>query len=299
MNNSFQFSKLVFGTWRLADKHSSEPADVLVRIKTCLSLGITCFDLADIYGGYGYEELFGKALALEPGLRSQMKIITKCNIQYPVGAGRPEVTTHYYDTSRDYILWSVNRSLGKVGIDAFDVLLLHRPDPLMDADEVAATFKQLRREGKVKHFGVSNFTPSQFELIQSRLDFPLVTNQVEFSVLHPDPLFDGVFDQAQRLRFTPMIWSPLAGGRLFAQEKSEQTARVVGELERVAAEIGPSVTIDQVAYAWILTIPSAPCVVVGTNDLERIKRVVQAQSVVLSKPQWFRILEACQGCEVP
>jgi predicted oxidoreductase len=130
------------------------------------------------------------------------------------------------------------------------------------------------------------------------LDFPLVTNQVEFSVLHPEPLFDGTFDHAQRLRYTPMIWSPLAGGALFAADKSAQAQRVVLELEKIAKEVGAT-GIDQIAYAWIHQIPCKPCVVVGSNDLKRIKSVVDGQNIQLTKPQWFRILEASQGCEVP
>ena len=303
MTQTFTFSKLVFGTWRLADKHSSEPLDILKRIKKCLEFGINTFDLAgrigwsiDIYGGYTYEALFGKALALEPSLRSQMQIVTKCDIQYPVN-GR-DVALKYYDTSKEYIIWSVKESLKKIGIEYLDVLLIHRPDPLMNADEVAEAFNELKSQGLVKFFGVSNFTPSQFDLLQSRLDYPLVTNQVEYSVLHTTPMYDGTFDQMQKLRVTPMIWSPLAGGRLFT-EKTEQVARVVKQLEVVAKEIGPNITIDQIAYAWILRAPCNACIVVGTNDLDRLAKVVNAVPIKLSRPQWFSILEASHGCEVP
>ncbi|KAI8898685.1 aldo/keto reductase [Globomyces pollinis-pini] len=297
--STFEMSKLVFGTWRLADKHSKNANDILLRIKKCLQLGITTFDLADIYGGYTYEELFGKALALEPSLRSQMQIISKCNIQYPCGEREKELSIHYYDTSKSYILKSVDRSLQKIGIDYLDVLLLHRPDPLMDADEVAEAFNELKSSGKVRHFGVSNFTPSQFELIQSRLDFPLVTNQIEFSVLHTNPIYDGTFDQLQRLRVAPMIWSPLAGGKLFGEPSTPQETRVIAALNKVAKELGSSVTIDQVAYAWILQHPTRLSVIVGTNDLARLENVHHSLTLKLTKPQWFYILEASNGAEVP
>ena len=153
----------------------------------------------------------------------------------------------------------------------------------------------------MKYFGVSNFSPSQFDLIQSRLDFSLVTNQVEFSVLHTAPLFDGTFDQAIMKNFQPMIWSPLAGGKLFAPEDKQdaQTKRVVATLKEIAAEIGPSVTIDQIAYAFILKHPCKPVIVVGTNNMERLGLNVDAVQIQLSKPQWFKILESSQGCEVP
>jgi predicted oxidoreductase len=209
------------------------------------------------------------------------------------------VSVHHYDTSKEYIIAAVENSLKKIGTDFLDVLLLHRPDPLMDAKQVAEAFDYLKKQGKVTHFGVSNFTSSQFELLQSRLDFPLVTNQVEFSVLHPEPMYDGTFDQLQRLEVQPMIWSPLAGGALFSATPNERTTRVVKALQKVAAEFGPQVTIDQIAYAWILRHPVNPVVVVGTNDLVRLKSVVDSQKITLNREQWFYILEASNGCEVP
>jgi predicted oxidoreductase len=293
----FKLSKLVFGTWRLADKASADPKDILNRIKTCIDLGITSFDLADIYGLYTYEKLFGQALKLEPSIRSKIQIITKFDIliNCPVF---PDVKVHHYDTSKEYIFQAAERSLKEIGIDYIDLLLIHRPDPLMNADEVAAAFKKLKEQGKVRHFGVSNFTPSQFELLQSRLDFPLVTNQVEFSVMQPAPMYDGTFDQLQRLKVQPMIWSPLAGGKLFT-DKSEQTVRVVKALEKVGKELGPDNTIDQVAFAWIMRHPVDSCIVLGTNDLARIKKAVDSMKLKLTREQWFYILEACNGCEVP
>jgi predicted oxidoreductase len=292
---TFSFSPLVFGTWRLADKASSDPKDILARIKHCISLGITTFDLADIYGLYTYEGLFGKALQLEPSIRSQIQIVTKFDILIQCAAF-PDVRVHHYDTSKEYIHQAVRRSLEHIGIDYIDVLLIHRPDPLMHADEVAEAFHLLHDQGKVRYFGVSNFTPSQFELLQSRLRVPLVTNQVEFSVLHTEPMYDGTFDQLQRLRVQPMIWSPLAGGKLFT-DTSERTQRVVRAMEQVGKELGA--TLDQVAFAWILRHPVNACVVLGTNDLKRVESAAKALDLKLSREQWFLILEASHGCEVP
>ncbi|KAI8906805.1 NADP-dependent oxidoreductase domain-containing protein [Gorgonomyces haynaldii] len=297
MTIEFRLSKMIFGTMRLADGYSADPQDILKRIKHCLSLGITTFDLADIYGLYTYEALFGKALALEPSLRQKMEIVSKCDILYPC-TERPGTVKHY-DTSKEYILWSAENSLKNVGISYLDLLLIHRPDPLMNADEVAEAVIALKQSGKVRHFGVSNFTPSQFELLQSRLPFALVTNQIEFSVLHTEPLYDGTFDQLQRLRVQPMIWSPLAGGQIFKQEKTPQAQRVVDAMTKVAKELGEGVTLDQVAYAWVLRHPSNPTIVLGTSDLKRLESAQRATEITLTRPQWFAILEASQGKPCP
>lgn len=195
-------SRLVAGLWRLAS-WGLRDAELLDLIHACLDLGITTFDHADIYGGYTNEELFGRALALEPALRERMQLVTKCGIKL-VSAHRPAHTFHCYDTSQAHIVASVENSLRLLGTDCLDLLLIHRPDPLLDADEMAEAFAALRQAGKVLHFGVSNFTPWQFDLLASRLDFPLVTNQVEVSVLHLETLHDGTLDQCQRLGIAPM-----------------------------------------------------------------------------------------------
>ncbi|KAJ3201922.1 hypothetical protein HDU82_007733 [Entophlyctis luteolus] len=297
------FSRIVFGTMRLA----GEPADILQRIKTCLDMGITTFDLADIYGEYMYEELFGKALALDPSIRKRMQIVTKCDILYPNG-NRPQVWVKHYNTSREYILECAENSLKKINTDYLDLLLIHRPDPLMNADEVASAFQTLHASGKVRQFGVSNFTPGQFELLQSRLpNIQLAANQIEFSVLHTAPLFDGSLDHLQKVRALPMIWSPLAGGAnswprgggLFGPNKTERDQRVVAALDKIAKQVGADVTIDQIAYAWLLMHPSAPCLVVGTSDLKRLKSAMDAVNIKLDRQQWFYILEASQGEESP
>lgn len=194
-------SRLIYGTWRLneTDDPSSYSAQaILDRIYFCLRLGITTFDLADIYGGGDHqcEKIFGAGLALEPQIRSQLQLITKCDIQL-ICPSRPENTVKHYDTSKSYILKSVNESLKAIGTNYVDILLLHRPDPLMNADEVAEAMLELKEEGKVRYFGVSNFSPSQVDLLQSRLPFPLVANQIEAHVLRLDPLHDGTLDQCQ------------------------------------------------------------------------------------------------------
>jgi predicted oxidoreductase len=265
-------------------------------IAECLDVGVTTFDHADIYGDYQCESIFGAALAAEPGLRSRMELVSKCGIKL-VSERFPDHRIHHYDTSYDHIIESAERSLRNLHTDYLDLLLIHRPDPLMDADEVAAALTALRQSGKVRHVGVSNFTPSQFDLLASRLDFPLVTNQIELSVLYMDPLHDGTMDQLQRLRIAPMAWSPLGGARLFTSEQP-QAQRVREALAGVAEQVGGA-GLDQVALAWLHRIPGNVLPVLGTGQLDRIRAAVAAETLPLDRRQWFAIWEASAGYEVP
>lgn len=294
MNASdLEFSRFAFGFWRLMDWNRS-PAEVLDLIHALLDLGVTTFDHADIYGDYQCEAAFGAALALEPALRDRIEIVTKCGIKLPSWPGN---TLPHYDTTKAHILQSVENSLQRLRVETIDVLLIHRPDPFMDADETAAAFEALHQSGKVRYFGVSNFLPAQFDLLQSRLELPLVTNQVEFSVMHLDPLYDGTFDQMQRLHVAPQAWSPLAGGRLFTGE-DERTVRVRETLMQVGNDLG-GYTLDQVALAWILAHPVRVQPVIGTGKLERVRSAVAAANLTLSREQWFTILRASHGHDVP
>ncbi|MCW5863733.1 MAG: aldo/keto reductase [Anaerolineae bacterium] len=288
-------SRLVAGVWRLGD-WGMDTGALLGFIHGCLDLGITTFDNADIYGGYTCEERFGAALAAEPGLRDRLELVTKCGIQL-VSGNRPGNRVHHYDTSRAAIAGAAENALRHFHTDRLDLLLIHRPDPLLDADEVAEAFAALRAAGKALAFGVSNFMPWQFDLLQARLDFPLVTNQIELSVLALDPLHDGTLDQAQRLRVPPMAWSPLVGGRLF-NPGDERTGRVRWALERVGQELGGA-GVDQVALAWLLRHPARVLPVLGTGRLERVRAAAAAEALALDRQQWFAIWEASAGREVP
>jgi len=290
-----EFSRLVAGVWRLGEWGMDTRA-LLGFIHGCLDLGITTFDNADIYGGYTCEGLFGAALAAEPGLRDRLELVTKCGIQL-VTSSRPGNRVHHYDTGRDHIVAAAENSLRELQTDRLDLLLIHRPDPLLDADEVAEAFGALWAAGKVRHFGVSNFMPWQFHLLQSRLDFPLVTNQIELSVLALDPLHDGTLDQAQRLRVPPMAWSPLAGGRLF-DGGDERAGRVRAALEEVGRELGGAAA-DQVALAWLLRHPARVLPVLGSGKVERIHAAAMAEGLRLDRQQWFAVWEASAGREVP
>jgi predicted oxidoreductase len=290
-----EFSRLALGLWRLIAWELSD-AQLLDLIHACLDLGITTFDHADIYGDYGCEHLFGRALALEPALRDKMQLVTKCGVKL-VSANRPAHTIKHYDTGREHIIASAETSLKLLRTDRLDLLLVHRPDPLLDPEEVAEAFAELRQAGKVLHFGVSNFTPSQFELLASRLALPLVTNQVEISVLHMDALHDGTLDQCLRLGIAPMAWSPLGGGRLF-RGKDEQAIRVRRALSAVGEVLGGA-SLDQVALAWLLGHPARVIPVLGTGKVERIRKAVHAEDLQLTRQQWFAIWSASKGEDVP
>jgi predicted oxidoreductase len=281
------------GLWRLPD-WGLESTAIVRLIETCLDLGITTFDHADIYGMYAVEELFGSALALAPGLRKRMQIVTKCGIRLACDA-RPEHTFTYYDTCAAHVVRSVDNSLRLLHTDHLDVLLIHRPDPLMNADELAQVFEELRQAGKVLHFGVSNFTPLQFELLASRTR--LVTHQVEVSLLKLDAFLDGTLDQCQARRIVPMAWSPLSGGRLF-DASDERAVRVVRELVSIGAEL-EGATPDQIAFAWLLAHPARIVPVVGSGKLYRIRAAADATALALSREQWFRLWTASTGEGVP
>ncbi|MCQ1059286.1 aldo/keto reductase [Photobacterium sp. DNB23_23_1] len=290
-----QFSELVQGYWRLADWHMS-PQERLSFLKQHIELGITTVDHADIYGGYACEQLFGEALSIDPSVRDQIEIVTKCDINLCTDLV-PDRKINHYDTSKQHIVHSVNNSLSRLQVENIDVLLIHRPDVLMDADEVAEAFVELKKQGKVNHFGVSNFTPSQFDLLQSRLDAPLVTNQVEINPLSFEAAHDGTLDQLQMKRVKPMAWSCLGGGAIFSGQ-SEQQVRVRNELEAIREEVGAQ-SIDQVIYAWVRRLPSNPVPIIGSGKIERVQAAVDALGITLTREQWYRVWVASKGHGVP
>lgn len=290
-----ELSELVQGYWRLAEWNMT-PQQRLTFLKQHIELGITTVDHADIYGGYECERLFGEALKLDSSIRDEIEIVTKCDINL-CNDKFPERRINHYDTSAAHIYQSVNNSLERLGVEQIDVLLIHRPDALMDADEVAEAFSELHKVGKVKHFGVSNFTPRQFELLQSRVAKPLVTNQVEINPLNFDVVDDGTLDLLQMNRIRPMAWSCLGGGSIFSGE-TEQAKRVRDELEAIRAEIGAE-SIDQVIYAWVRRLPSKPLPIIGSGKIERVKTAVSALDLELTREQWYRVWVASKGHGVP
>lgn len=291
------FSSIIFGAWRLADAPSDSNTESVGRkIAAALEYGINTFDHADIYGDYSCEELFGSAVAKNRIARDKYKLITKCGIKL-VSSQRPEHGLKTYDTGAQHITASVERSLKNLNTDHIDLLLIHRPDPLMNPDDVAHTFNTLKKQGKVSHFGVSNFSPQQVRMLQSRLDAPLVANQIEFSLLHTEPLYNGQLDQCLELKMTPMAWSPLAGGRLFTSN-NERTENVRACLKQLAQKHSVE-SPETIAYAWLLKHPAAVKPVVGTGKPERLKSATDALKVKLDNEDWFQLLKAAVGSDVP
>lgn len=288
---SIQLSPIVAGLWRSVDWH--QPVPERVRwIEQALALGITAFDHADIYGGYQAEALFGEALRAAPGLRDRLQLVTKCGIRLPSEAHA--VRVKHYDTSAGYVRGQVEASLRHFGSDRLDLVLIHRPDALMDAAVLADTFATLTREGKVLHWGVSNHSVSQFALLHAR--HALATNQIELSPLALGALDDGTLDQAQQLGLRPMIWSPLAGGRLLRGEDAP-ARRVRAAMEPVAARLGASLA--TLAYAWVLRHPARPHVITGSGRSEGLREAVAALDVRLGAEDWYAIRSAGSGHPVP
>lgn len=289
------FSRIILGLWRIADAPAKNKEEIVSLVQGCLQQGISTFDHADIYGGYACEELFGNALR-DSSLRGQMQIISKCGIKL-ISSQRPDHTIKSYDTSKQHIIASVEHSLKMLRTDYLDLQLIHRPDPLMDPDEVAEAFETLKKDGKVLHFGVSNFTPSQFEMLQSRLNFGLVTNQIEISLLNLDPFTNGQIDHCVQRKISPMAWSPFGGGTIFKQD-SEAGKRIHTSLQNIG-ERHNHATVEQILIAWLFKHPSKILAVLGTGKPERIQAVSQAESIQLTREEWFEIWSASTGQEVP
>jgi predicted oxidoreductase len=254
-------------------------------------MGVTTLDTAEIYGLYLVEEAIGGALKLDKAFRDKIEIVTKCGIYVPCSF-HPERKTAHYNLTAARIVKSAEKSLRLMGIDHIDLLLVHRPDWLTSADETAEGLNKLLKDGKICSAGVSNYNVHQFELLNSRMDQPLVTNQVEFSLLHMDPIYDGVFDQCQRQHILPMAWSPLAKGDLMKHEG------LLAKAAELSAKYG-NATLDQLAYAWIMAHPSCPLPIIGTNKLERIQACVKAADIQLEREDWYALWVAAKGHGVP
>lgn len=288
-----RFSRLVAGVWRWHGQPVEHVAQLIAR---ALDLGITTFDLADIYGDYGNEQLVGDALRQQPSLKTKVQVVTKCGIMLQ-SAKKPGHRVKHYDTSANHIIASAERSLQLIGVDHIDLLLIHRPDPLMNIDEVAEAFGKLKQEGKVLHFGVSNHSVSQFELLQSALPFPLITNQIEMSLFHTQYFYNGVVDFLYRNRISPMAWSPLGGGVTF-KDGDEKTLRVKDTLFQLSQKY-QNANPSSLLLAWLLHHPSQIIPVIGTTKPERLGEAVAALDIELDKQDWFLLLKAVNNTDVP
>ena len=291
LSADIELSRIIYGMWRLADDENLSPEHVIAKIEANLAQGITSMDQADIYGDYASEALLGKALKLAPHLKDKLEIISKCDIAL-LSDKYPDRRVKHYDTSRDYIFAQVESSLSLMGIEALDVLLLHRPDPLMDHIETGRALDDLVAQGKIKSVGVSNFKPWDISLLQSQMDTMILTNQIEISLLANDAFTNGDLAFAQEHGIAPMAWSPLAGGQLFSGDNAALTTAM-----RIMAE-AHECSISQLAIAWLLRHPSGILPVMGTNNLDRIAETGEALSVSLSREDWFVLYEAARGREV-
>ena len=292
LGNGLTVSRLVYGLWRLGDDADTSPAHVQRKVEACLRQGITTMDHADIYGGYAGEAIFGGALKAAPHLRDQIEIVTKCGIVAPMGRHAGARVKHY-DTGRAHITASVETSLRDMAIERIDLLLIHRPDPMIDPWETGAVLDELVASGKVRAVGVSNFRPHDLSLLQSAMTNRLVTNQIELSLLETAAFTNGDLASLMERRLHPMAWSPLGGGRLFGGDATPLTAK----LTDIARAQG--VNEGAVAIAWLLAHPAKILPVLGTNALSRIAAISEALRVEIDRQAWFELYTAAKGQEVP
>lgn len=282
-------SRIVYGMWRVGDDRDTSPDHIRAKIEACLSQGITTIDQADIYGGYTAEGLLGACFKANPGLRDRVEIVTKCDIVAPVGRYESARVKHY-DTSAAHIAKSIDLSLAEMSIEHIDLLLIHRPDPFMDHVETGRALDQAVTSGKVRAVGVSNFRPWDWTLLQSAMETPLATNQIEMSLQHHEPFTNGDVAFLQERGIKPMAWSPLGGGSLFEP----------GEPRATASKIAMQNGVDEaaVAVAWLLAHPVGILPVMGTNRIDRIEQFSDALKVEMDRQTWFELYTAGLGREV-
>lgn len=286
------FSKITAGTmtWGQWGKQLSKQ-EMIDLMHHCLENNIHTFDHADIYGDYSTEADFGNAFAESGIKRSQIELVSKCGIQY-LGKSRPDLKVKHYNYTKEYIIWSAENSLKHLKTDYLDLLLLHRPSPLMQPEVIAEAISTLKKEGKIKSFGVSNFTPSQTDLINKYVG--VEANQIEFSLTQHTAMHDGTLDHMMLNNIQPMSWSPL--GYVF-KEDTEQTRGIHKQLGALLDKY--NATEDQLLLAWILKHPSNIIPVIGTTTKQRLKDAYAATKINLELEDWFLILVACQGHKVP
>ena len=289
---SVELSPIIAGVmnWGVWDKNLNTN-EFTHLINLFIENGITTFDHADIYGGYTTEASFGKALSESKIDRKKIQLITKCGIQY-VSENRPNNSIKHYEYSKDYIIWSAENSLKNLKTDYLDVFLLHRPSPLMQADEIAEAVSKLKADGKILSFGVSNFTSSQTELLRQKTEISF--NQVQFSATHHEAMLDGSLDYMQIHNTKPMAWNPL--GTVF-RENTDQTFRLRQLLAKLVEKY--RIGSDIILLAWIMQHPAGISPVAGTVNSGRIQQLMKAKSLVLDKQDWFAIWTESMGNRVP
>jgi predicted oxidoreductase len=307
-NSSLVSSRLAYGCWRIAGtwNPAAVTPDAIERgreaVLAAYDAGYTLFDHADIYCDGVSETIFGQVLKKVPGMRPQIIIATKCAIRK---SGDPTPDAPFrYDFSAEHILQSCEASLHRLGVECIDIYQLHRPDYLMHPEEVADAFAKLHKQGKVHHFGVSNFRPSQLTALQKACSMPLIVNQVEISLANRASFEDGMLDQCLSEKITPLAWSPLAGGlladgakALLPFQEGYRTKPIVAALDVIAKERGSSRT--AIALAWLLKHPANIVPIVGSTQPQNIKAAAKADRIDLTREEWYRLLEAARGERLP
>jgi len=285
------FSKIIAGTmtWGVWGKNYKMP-QMIELIDCCLNNGITTFDHADIYGDYTTEASFGFALKESKIDRQKIQLISKCGIQMNL-QNRSNVIKHY-DYTKPYIIWSVEQSLKNLQTTYLDLLLLHRPSPLMQADEIVEAIEILKKDGKILDFGVSNFTPLQTGLIETNTKVSY--NQIEFSLTHYEPMLNGSLDYMQTNKIIPMAWSPM--GSIFKKD-DERSDRIKKLATNLAVKY--DVPVDVILLAWILKHPANILPVCGTADKARITNLMKATTLKMDQEDWFKLWQESSGVEVP
>lgn len=297
-------SRLAYGCWRIATTHDPRKNLKCARraVHAAVEAGYTLFDHADIYCDGRAEETFGEVLSESPGLRAMIVLATKCGIRF---ADDPTANAPYrYDFSAEHITRQCEQSLRRLGVEQIDLYQLHRPDWLMDAAEVAEAFGRLQRSGKVREFGVSNFSPSQLTLLQQACPQALAVNQVEISLAQLATLSNGTLDQCQAQRITPLAWSPLAGGLLgdggkdlLPSQKLYRPEKINAALDKIAAARGSTRMV--IALAWLMRHPAGIVPIVGSTAPERIRAAVAATECILTREEWYQLLTAARGESLP
>ncbi len=261
-------------------------------IEECIEMGICIFDHADIYGDYTTEEEFGDALKEDKTLRSKIKLITKCGIQM-LTENRPHHTIKSYNTSKKHILQSVEQSLKNFGTDYIDVLLIHRPDPLMNPEEIAEAIQQLQQQGKIIEFGVSNFLPHQVNMLKKYV--PIRYNQLEISVICLSPFTNGILDNCIENNIVPMAWAPLGGGLL-----TDDTHPHFRSITHIASDLALKYAtgMNEILLAFLHTHPSGIITVIGTTKAARLAQAKKASAIKLTREDWFSLLKAASAEDV-
>lgn len=292
LTSNLELSRLAWGMWRITEASDTSPAAIRRIIDANLEAGITTVDQADIYGDYSAESLLGACLKENPGLRDQIELVTKCDIIAPCGR-YSDRRVKYYDTSASHISASVECSLRLMNTDHIDLLLLHRPDPLMDPHETAAALDGLITEGKVRAVGVSNFRPHDITLLQSALKAPLATNQIEISLSSHEVFTNGDLSFLQLQGIVPMAWSPLGGGSLADGPRTPLSEK----LTEIAARLNTSP--PAVAIAWLLAHPAGILPVLGSNRPDRLRALAGSANLAMDRQTWFELYTAARGRDVP